>query len=101
MGGDGQLGGAASNAQLIPLLSGKVLLVGGVAESHVTAAAELYDPAPGTWSSIDSMQVARSHFAANRLSSGMVIVSGGYFNFEDSGLRVTATTELFDPSVAP
>jgi len=69
------------------LANGKVLVIGGV-----TAAAELYDPASGLFTAIDSMTTARTSHTATLLSSGKVLVVGG--------LGGLASAELYDPGTA-
>jgi N-acetylneuraminic acid mutarotase len=67
-------------ATLLP--SGKVLLVGGEATfggfgGFLSASAEVYDPATGTWISTGSLAVARGGCTATLLPSGDVLVAGG------------------------
>ncbi len=79
-------------ATLLP--SGKVLVAGGVkgGSSPPLAAAEVYDPALGTWSAAGSMALPRYHHTATLLKNGQVLVSGGASN---SGYLATA--EVYDP----
>lgn len=86
-------GGAA-----ITLADGRVLVAGGSSLDGEngflpTAAAEIYDPATGGFTSTGSMTTARADHALVRLPDGRVLVSGG--RDEDGELR---TAELFDPS---
>jgi len=63
------------------LKTGKVLVVGGcnaAACGGVTASAELYDPATGTWTPTGSLNVARDYQTATLLASGNVLITGGY-----------------------
>ena len=73
------------------LKSGKVLLVGGVAENigvgH-TYTAELYDPQSHTFDGFGSMGIKRAKASALELDSGRVVVSGNWYH--DDGI------ELFD-----
>jgi large repetitive protein len=84
---------AAGRTAAIPLLSGKVLIMGGGQcaydwrlRLHCTAftSAELFDPATGTFTPTGSMSEA--HSAAVRLADGRVLVTG-------SGV---SSAELFD-----
>jgi len=80
------------------LNSGQVLVAGGDSARpgpvvFAWAAAELYDPASGTWSLTDSMALARTRHRATLLQDGRVLVSGGY----DENNNVLASLEIFDP----
>ena len=73
------------------LKSGKVLLVGGVAENigvGQTYTAELYDPQSHTFDGFGSMGIKRAKASALELDSGRVVVSGNWYH--DDGI------ELFD-----
>src|SRR4051794_802282 len=57
------------------LPNGKVLVAGGSPAAdgkfqHATSAAELYDPATGTWTPTGSMQEARTFHTATLLANG-------------------------------
>jgi hypothetical protein len=82
------------------LLDDKVLVAGGI-DRHLNAgdgapvaAAELYDPATGTWSATASMVTPRCG-TATRLIDGRVLVAGGDAPKGPSGLGTSA--ELYDP----
>lgn len=95
------------------LADGRVLFVGGLAESNLTASpdlgvaadttprtAELYDPASGTFSATGAPATGRIWHTANLLQDGHVLVAGGAnldpaTNTTDSFLT---SAELFDPS---
>jgi Galactose oxidase, central domain/Kelch motif len=86
----------APSATLLP--NGKVLVAGGNTcacgtPSGVTATAELYDPASGTWSLTGSMAVARNDHTATLLPDGKVLVAGG-----DNESATFASAELYDPA---
>jgi N-acetylneuraminic acid mutarotase len=87
-------------ATLLP--NGKVLVAGGssagpafagTVQSAATTAAELYDPATGSWRSTGSMATARFSHTATLLPGGKVLVAGGYI-----GSGTTAEAELYDPA---
>jgi N-acetylneuraminic acid mutarotase len=82
-------------ATLLP--SGKVLVVGGVAEGHdASRTAELYDSASESWSPAGKMAKARSSYwghTATLLLSGKVLVAAG-----SRGSATDGTAELYDPS---
>ena len=64
-----------------PLPDGNVLVEGGCNKVNcgtVTKTAELYNPNSGRWTLTGGMHVARDYHTATRLSSGKVIVTGGY-----------------------
>lgn len=79
------------------LLDGKVLVTGGLAndriDGKVLSAAELYDPATGSWTATAPMTKARWGHTATLLPDGTVLVAGSY----RSGLDPIASAELYDP----
>jgi hypothetical protein len=82
------------NAQ-VPLVSGKVLSMGGVDNNgNILASAEVYSPGPGTWTLTGSMAEARELFPAVLLTSGKILVSGGL----GASSSVLAGAELYDPT---
>ncbi len=78
-------------ATLLP--NGKVLVAGGIEAAAVSASAELYDPASGTWTTTGSLNAARDYHTATLLANGKVLVAGGS---EASSSQVSA--ELYDPA---
>ncbi len=98
-------GGAAA----VLLQDGRVLIAGGeryAEESGATmryelATAELYDPATGKFTATGSMSVPRSHLTATLLSSGHVLITGGYntpAGDEMGGPAPLDTAEVYDPA---
>jgi hypothetical protein len=86
---------AGHTATLLP--NGKVLVAGGANAGVVVnylSSAEIYDPATGRWTSINSMSVARTSYTATLLRNGQVLVAGGL----QSAGNVTPSAELFNPS---
>ena len=84
------------------LSNGNVLVAGGqnygqgsILGVGITAAADLYDPASGTWTSVGTMTTQRDYAAAALLSDGRVLVAGGNSGGCCSGL---STAEIFDPT---
>jgi N-acetylneuraminic acid mutarotase len=80
------------------LANGKVLVAGGsiydinTFTSTNMPSAEIYDPASGVWSQVNSMSSPRSGHTSTLLRNGKVLVAGGYSsNSLDSA-------ELFDPT---
>ena len=61
-------------ASVLP--NGKVLIAGGC-NGSVLKDAELYDPAAGTWTVTNNMNIARSLHTASLLPNGKVLVTGG------------------------
>jgi galactose oxidase-like protein/WD40 repeat protein len=75
------------------LADGRVLFAGGC-----TTAAQLYDPATGTFAPTGNMTVARAASAATLLLDGTVLFTGGY-NCAPAGRDGTwASAELYDPT---
>ena len=88
----------AANGHTATLLpNGKVLVAGGLVFENghfvVVSAANLYDPASGTWTATGSLTTARYVHRATLLPNGKVLVVGGFD--ENSAI---ANAELYDPS---
>jgi hypothetical protein len=82
------------------LLNGKVLIAGGalafsINGNRVSASAELYDPATGTFAPTGSMTTPRFSHTATLLGDGKVLIAGGITSGEAQSL---ATAELYDPA---
>jgi hypothetical protein len=86
-----------SSFSLTRLPSGQVLVAGGSAtgtDFPWQTSAQLFDPATGTWSFTGSMTNYRSGHSATLLSSGKVLVVGGYNGYRSA----TGSVELYDPA---
>ena len=83
---------AGHSATLLP--NGKVLVVGGTATggAYLTSA-ELYDPASGTWTLTGTLNVSRYSSGMTFLTSGKVLIAGGY-----NGTYLSSS-ELYDPGL--
>lgn len=85
---------------MVLLPSGKVLVAGGCTSLNsngcggVTAAAEIYNPSTGKWSSTGPMKAARGSFTATLLPNGKVLAAGGI----NAANNPMATAEIYDPS---
>jgi uncharacterized delta-60 repeat protein len=82
------------------LSDGRVLIAGGVDSSgHGLAAAELYDPATGTFSRTGSMTTPRGGHTATLLRDGRVLIVGGSNEPTYGGPPppALASAELYDP----
>ena len=85
---------AAHTATLLP--DGTVLIAGGCiadgCENKLTASAEIYDPVTNIFRETGAMKVARVGHAAIPLSTGKVLILGGW-----AGNNATAIAELYTP----
>ncbi len=82
------------------LRDGKLLVAGGSAAAGPLAAAELYDPATGSWSATGTMSTPRTGHTATLLPDGKVLVAGGEATVP-RGLNEPpslASAELYDPA---
>ncbi len=84
-------------ATLLP--NGKVLIAGGWGGSTLSLGlftnSQLYDPATGTFTSTNALNVPRMYHTATLLASGQVLIAGG----EDStGATIYSSAELYDPA---
>jgi len=89
---------AGHTATLLP--GGKLLVVGGVKSAGAgTAAADLFDPASATWTSMAPMNVMRSSHTATLLADGRVLVAGGstVSSVAAKGYVNDASAEIYDP----
>jgi hypothetical protein len=77
------------------LLDGTVMVTGGIARAgHVTASAEIFDPATEKWSVTGNMSDRRLHHRASVLSDGSILVVGGQPSLFDCPVK---TADIFDP----
>jgi hypothetical protein len=74
------------------LQNGKVLIAGGGNPNGLVAAAELYDPATGTFSLSGSLNTPRIYHSAALLPNGEVLIAGG------GSSNTLASAELYNPS---
>jgi len=95
--GSMRTGRAEFVAALLP--TGKVLVAGGCTSYDangclaVTAAAELYNPTTGTWSSTGAMRAARMAMTATVLTTGKALIAGGQTAASDA----LGSSELYNP----
>ena len=74
--------------------SGDIMVIGGVNQSggnFASFATEVYNPGSKTFSSTASMNDFRAFPAASRLPDGTVLVSGGFANFDVTGVSALST----------
>lgn len=84
---------AGHTATLLP--DGTILVVGGRYFDGVlktTNSCELFDPATGIWSFVDSLHQGRLYYTTTLLNDGRVLVVGG-----STPQGVTTQCELYDP----
>lgn len=104
--GTGTMGTPRESHTATLLGDGRVLVAGGGDRTCLTgcgpyAAAELYDPASGSWSPAASMGSPRLNHAAIALRSGKVLVTGGNDGScspSSCGVSVWPSAELYDPT---
>ncbi|WP_437290831.1 kelch repeat-containing protein [Sorangium sp. So ce406] len=84
-----------------PLPDGRVLVAGGLVSGldveRALASAEVFDPAFGAWSPLDSMSAVRLGHTATPLPDGRVLVAGGGRTVVDVNTQEN-TVEVFDPA---
>ena len=95
-------------ATLLP--DGRVLITGGDTEERFnggwsyagsTASAEIFDPATGTFSSVDDMTARRALHTATLLNNGRVLITGGAWSAGiGSFMGMLATAELYNPGIS-
>lgn len=94
---------AVGDATAALLADGEVLVVGGDTPANgaltPTGAAELYDPATGSWSSVAPLPAKLAVFGAVsvRLANGLVLVAGGA-RVVRNATSATADVELYHPA---
>ncbi|MEP6591212.1 MAG: kelch repeat-containing protein [Gemmatimonadota bacterium] len=87
------LGMARSVHTATALLSGEVVVIGGMAnDGGSLASAELFDPARNTLRAVGRLAVPRASHTATRLRDGRVLVAGGYNG------DYLSSVEVFDPA---
>jgi hypothetical protein len=89
-------------ATLLP--DGRVLLAAGAWEDRIgfgtfpMRAAELYDPASGTWTATGNLAHPRLAHTATLLPNGKVLVAGGRRRLDFNVIETLASAELYDPA---
>jgi hypothetical protein len=77
------------------LPGGRVLAAGGYGPtaggSADQSSVEVYDPVSGTWTTTKAMRTARDHLLATTLTSGQVLVTGGF----GAGGAALSSSEVF------
>lgn len=76
------------------LPNGLVLVTGGYSSLGVTNTAELFNPANGSWTVINPMNVPRMYHTATLLPNGKMLVAGGT---PDNTIDLSSA-ELYDPA---
>ncbi len=78
------------------LANGMVLVSGGMADGHVVASAEIFNPQTDQFTAVGSMHVGRYKHTARLLSDGRVLIAGGADDRDWKG--TLAEAELYDPA---
>ena len=76
----------------LPLVDGRILVVGGWNDEGMMRSAEIYDPRTGAFAAAGELHEPRGGVAAVRLADGRVLVCGG------GEARATRSAEVFDPA---
>lgn len=95
----GTLDGAHIAGVVAPLPDGRVFVAGGATSMSAVPepdAAEIYDPASGTWTATAPMPTPVMAPAAGVLRDGRVLIAGGYETFTP-----LEDTQLYTPSTPP
>jgi hypothetical protein len=94
----GRMSRSRSEHQATLLPSGLVLVTGGEdfpGSGGMVAAAEIYDPATGSFSPVGNMTVGRKSHTATLLADGRVLIAGGS-TYVGGQCNVSAPAEIFD-----
>jgi N-acetylneuraminic acid mutarotase len=87
----------AHETPVVALLKSGKVLVADVSGGGVRTA-EVYDPVAGTWTSTGISSEVRSGARVVTLSSGKVLVAGGFFAGGSGSFSYLASAELYDPA---
>lgn len=95
----GTMGSARACHSATLLMSGKVLVAGGIQNVQLggpyLASAELFNPTGNAWSAAGALTLPRACHTATLLSSGKVLAVGGTFN---GSVLEPDISELYDPA---
>jgi hypothetical protein len=90
----GQMGTPRYGHTATRLMTGQVLIAGGMSSSGVVNSVELYTPASQTFAVANAMNVARWSHTATLLNDGTVLVAGGSSVSSQTTLN---SAEIYDP----
>ena len=90
--GEMSVGRAGASATL--MYDGRILVTGGTTGGGVSASAEGYSPAAGTFTTAPAMLTARANHTSSLLPDGRVLVAGGV---GANGQALNAA-EIYDPA---
>jgi WD40 repeat protein len=74
-----------------------ILFAGGVTKKSTLASAEVFEPS-GSFVATGAMHTARVGHTATELQNGRVLVAGGASKMFGAGMKIFASSELYNPS---
>lgn len=92
----GQLRNGREGHRAVSLLSGQILVTGGIAALPV-ATAELVDERTGVVTATGNPRVPRVSHTATNLGNDRVLVTGGYSSGEGAVFGISRSAEIWDP----
>lgn len=92
----GQLRNGREGHRAVRLLSGNILVTGGIASLPVTTA-EIVDERTGVVTATGNPRVPRVSHTATNIGNDRVLITGGYSSGEGAVLGISRSAEIWDP----